>query len=119
MLRQILDALIPPKDDSPENIRRWRISVGIGGAIVYVHIMLACGWFQNLGFSGFAYASDVKSITVELYEQRIFDTLVRQCNTVDNTQAKRFYAEKIQELLRKYRETTGADFRLPNCLEVM
>lgn len=120
MLKDLLEFLIPPRDDRPENIRRWRISIGLAMVILYGHVLLACGWLQSLGFSGFAYASDVKSIKVELLEQRIFDARLRQC-TATSQESRQFYASKVQELLSKFREAegrTGGQYRLPTCDEV-
>ena len=116
MLKDLLEFLIPPRDDRPENIRRWRISIGLAMVILYGHVLLACGWLQTLGFSGFAYASDVKSIKVELLEQRIFDARLRQC-TATSQESRQFYASKVQELLSKFREAEG-QYRLPTCDEV-
>lgn len=116
-MSKLLEFLIPPKDDHPENIRRWRISVGLALVILFGHVTLACGWYQMLGFSGFAYASTVKEIKVELLEQRIFDTRVAQCSAT-TPEGKQFYGKKVRELLRKYEETAGSRYFLPTCEEI-
>jgi hypothetical protein len=123
MFKDVFDFLIPPRDDKPENIRRWRIAIGASVAVTYVHILLACGLVQWLGFSGFAYANDVKAIKAEKSEQRrealeqnIFDARLRQC-TATTEESRQFYARKVQELLGKINRTDG-QFRLPLCEEV-
>lgn len=92
--------------------------------LLVVHILFACGWLAWAGLPGFAYAADVtsvrndvSSIKVELLESRIFDTRVRQCEST-TAEPRTFYREKLQELLRKYRELTAADYRLPSCGEL-
>lgn len=93
-------------------------------ALLVLHIAVACGWMAWAGMPGFAYASDVtsvrndvSSIKVELLEQRIFDTRLRQCEST-SAEPRTFYREKLQELMRKYRELTAADYRLPGCEEL-
>lgn len=118
MLRTAFDFLIPPADDSPENIRRWRIALGLAVLILFGHVTLACGWLQPIGLSGFAYASDVKEIKITMIEQQIFESRVKQC-TAQTAESKQFYAERMQELLRRYKETAGATYpQLPSCAEI-
>lgn len=93
-------------------------------ALLLAHVAFAFGWLAWAGLPGFAYAgdvtsvrNDVSSIKVELLEQRIFDTRVRQCESA-SAEPRTFYREKLQELLRKYRDLTAADYRLPSCGEL-
>jgi hypothetical protein len=93
-------------------------------ALLVVHIAFACGWLAWTGISGFAYASDVQNVSddvsaikVELLEQRIFETRLRQCQS-ESAEPRTFYREKLQELLRKYRELMAADYALPGCREL-
>lgn len=92
-------------------------------ALFGLHVIWACGGFERLGLGGFAYAGDVDklrgevmSIKVELVEQRIFESRVRQCES--DSGASRFYRGQLQELMRKYRELTGSDYELPACDEL-
>lgn len=116
MFKDVFEFLIPPRDDTPENIRRWRITIGIASAILYLHVLIACGVFQYLGFSGFAYASDVSTIKSEILEEKIFDARLRQC-TATTQESRLFYAEKVQELLARVNWSKG-QYRLPSCDEI-
>lgn len=118
MLKTALDFLIPPKDARPEDVRRWRIAIGLSSFVFFFHIATACGLMGSLGLSGFALASDVNEIKVELLEQRIFEARVRQC-TAQSVESRQFYAGKVQELLRKYHETARVQYpQLPTCAEI-
>jgi hypothetical protein len=92
--------------------------------LLYVHVGIACGYGGRFGIPGFAVASDVArlrqdvtTLRTDTLEQQIFDTRVRQCgaNTVE---ARRFYLEKFQEQLRRYKELTGGEYRAPGCPEL-
>lgn len=88
-------------------------------------ILAAYGFFSIGGFHGFAQATDVMELrqaqnkaAVEILEQRIFETRVRQCQA-GTEEARRFYSEKLQELLSKFRDLTHGEYgRMPDCREL-
>lgn len=121
MMKDAIKELFPP---GIKPVQRWRISMFAFALIVIIHILWACGWLSpfNLG-AGFAYASDVREassqvtgIKIELLEQALFDTRVRQCKTPQ--ESKHFYTEKLQQLLDKYRKAANIEYRLPECNEL-
>jgi hypothetical protein len=116
MLKALFEFFIPSLNQNPETKRRWRISIGFAVFCLSTATLHSYGIFSPFGHQGFAYAADVKSIKVELLEQRIFDARLRQCSATSQ-ESRQFYAEKVQELLRKFRETEG-QYRLPSCEEV-
>lgn len=116
MLKAIFEFFIPPRDDDPESHRRWRIALGFAVFCLSCATLVSYGIFSPFGHQGFAYSTDVKSIKVELLEQRIFDARLRQCSA-SSQESRQFYAAKVQELLSKFRETEG-QYRLPSCEEV-
>lgn len=116
MLKALFEFFIPPLDDDPEKHRRWRIAIGFAVFVLSVSTLFSYGIFTWLGFQGFARADDMKSIKVELLEERIFGVRLLHCNAT-TVESRQFYAAKVQELLRKFRETEG-QYRLPSCDEV-
>lgn len=88
------------------------------------HILWACSLLTPLGLQGFALAGDVQTveskvsvIQSELLEQRIFETRLRQCGAT-STEARRFYQEKLQDLIKRYQHVSGSAYQLPACAEV-
>lgn len=116
MLKALFEFFIPPLNQDPETRRRWSIAVGFAVFCLSWTTLFSYGIFSPLGHPGFAYSADVKSIKVELLEQRIFDARLRQCSAASQ-ESRQFYAAKVQELLSKFRETEG-QYRLPSCDEV-
>jgi hypothetical protein len=66
----------------------------------------------------FASNTEVKAIHVSITESSLFDLRSRQCDAIRRQQSGAAYRAKIQELLRQYRELTGADYPLPQCEEL-
>lgn len=116
MLKALFEFFIPPLNQDPETTRRWKIAIGFAVLCLSIATLVSWGIFQPFGHQGFAYSTDVKSIKVELLEQRIFDARLRQCSATSQ-ESRQFYAAKVQELLSKFRETEG-QYRLPSCEEV-
>lgn len=116
MLKALFEFFIPPVNQDPETRRRWRIAIGFAVFCLSCATLFSYGIFSPFGHPGFAHSADVKSIKVELLEQRIFDARLRQC-TATSQESRQFYAAKVQELLSKFRETEG-QYRLPSCDEV-
>lgn len=66
----------------------------------------------------FADASDVSALSARMDEQRAFDLRVEQCRTIKEGKNATRYTLELQQVLRRYREATGADYRVPNCDEL-
>lgn len=116
MLKALFEFFIPPVNQDLETRRRWRIAIGFAVFCLSCATLVSYGVFSPFGHQGFAHSSDVKSIKIELLEQRIFDARLRQCGA-GSQESRQFYAAKVQELLSKFRETEG-QYRLPSCEEV-
>ncbi len=69
--------------------------------------------------SGFASATDVKAITIQLLEASILDLRIHYCSAPDGTDAKRYFSTQTQSKIRSYEESTKADFALPSCKELV
>ena len=76
------------------------------------------GMVPALG-SGFAKASDVKSITVSLLETSILDHRTRYCQAPVGTDTKRYFFAQTQNKVRIYKDITGSDFILPPCKDLV
>lgn len=119
-------ALKPPPSDDPA-VRGWRYLVvaftAANSIILAGHIVLACGLTPF--FSGFAYASDQKSLVqeqktarVEFIEARIFDLRVRQCEAINKGDNPQPYTIQLQQVWAKYRDVTGREPQVPSCREL-
>lgn len=115
MLRLFFEFFIPPVDDDPENMRRHRIALSLAVIALSSSTIAAFGLFP--GFSGFAYATTVTEIKVDLLEQRIFDNRIRQC-TAATPEGRQFYGQKVRELMLKYQAATHETYPLPSCDEI-
>ncbi len=69
--------------------------------------------------SGFAYAIDVKAITVSLLETSIRELRIHYCSAPKGTDAKRYFFNETRSKVRLYEETTGSDFHLPDCKDLV
>lgn len=114
MLKVLLEFFIPLNGD-PETLRRHRIGMSL--AIVALCFSTAAAYGLVPHFSGFAYASALQDIKVDLLEERVFDNRMRQC-TAATPEGRQFYGEKTSGLMRKYRELTGYIYPLPSCREI-
>jgi hypothetical protein len=99
---------------------------------VTFHILWVCGWLSILGLAPpFAVAADAakqaadfKEITVQLKEDRL-ERLEHDILTIKtsyckatNEDAKRQYAQRVQELIDRYYKIDHNNPRVPNCDEV-
>jgi hypothetical protein len=125
MLKSVLSSLFPPGVPA---VARWRLAMFAAVLMLLVHVAWACGWLSRLGLGdGFAYASDVvkvrddvSSVKVELLEQQIWDTRVRQCELVNkegNDSAASAYGQRVTQLLSKYQALTGRTYPVLSCRE--
>lgn len=98
---------------------------------VTVHILWVCGWLSILGAAPpfaaaaeYAKAEEIKEITKQLKEDRL-ERLEHDILTVKtsyckatNDEAKRQYAQRVQELIDKYYKIDYKNPRVPTCDEV-
>jgi hypothetical protein len=54
---------------------------------------------------------------IENKEERLFDARVEQCKAA-TPEARGFFGEKVQSLMREYEELTGQQYALPACSEI-
>ena len=76
------------------------------------------GMVPALG-SGFAKASDVKSITISLLETSIINNRTRYCQAPEGTDMRGYFFAQTQEKVRLYNVSTGTDFILPPCKDLV
>lgn len=129
MLDKIADlaaAALPPLDESPRGIRRWRLMVWaiqwFTLSFLGAHIAWACNWLP--GVPGFALAADVvgiqsslQNLTVDLLSKNIFEMRIRQCRAVASG-TQQIYTEQLQKLLDQYQSIAGKTYLLPACSEL-
>jgi hypothetical protein len=116
-----LSLLKPPRDATPHEMRRHAIALSVAVALIYGHIAIACGWLSSIGLSGFASASSVSTVKVEIAEVRVtlYGIAIRdlhrmKCNA-SNEYDQLNLNDQLQKELRKYREATGREYQLPEC----
>ncbi len=95
----------------------WRI-------VLIVFVSWSLGSFGGMGFDGFARAGEVRQVTADLrnirieqIEARLFETRIKQCAATTDD-ARQFYREKIQGLLKLYADLTGHLYEIPKCDEL-
>lgn len=98
---------------------------------VTFHILWVCGWLTITGLAppfaaaaDYAKAVEIKEIANQIKEDRrerlehdILTTKTSYCKAT-NEDAKRQYAERVQELIDKYYQIDHNNPRVPNCDEV-
>jgi hypothetical protein len=98
---------------------------------VTFHIMWVCGWLGILGLAPpfaaaaeYAKASEIKEMAnqlkldrLERLEHDILTVKTSYCKA-DNQEAKRQYAQRVQELIDRYYAIDHNNPRVPNCDEV-
>jgi hypothetical protein len=80
--------------------------------------IISTGAVYTYSVQTFASNTEVKAIHVTITEGSLFDLRSKQCEAIRRNQSGAAYRSKIQELMRTYRELTGADYPLPNCEEL-
>lgn len=110
----------PPRNASPEQMRRHSISMSVAILGIYLHIAFACGWLASIGLSGFARADTVAALEVENKNLRImsYSTGIREfhriyCKSDDGSQAILY--EHLQRLMASYQNDVGVAYILPAC----
>jgi hypothetical protein len=93
-----------------------------------VHVLWACGGLKFIGIEGFAQSAEVHALAAQInttgqavidvqnrqLETAITDTRIAQCNA----QAKRFYTDRLRELMEEYYRANKRTYELPRCDEL-
>lgn len=121
-MKELLKELAPPNLPA---VARYRLAVF--GTLLGLITSAAASWglFAAFGIPGFAYASDlnnlksdVKSIKMDLLEERIYNAQRLWCGT-QTRESKQFYARQISTMHRQYYEQTGGiALQIPTCSEI-
>lgn len=129
MLQRLLDLslslLAPPRNASPQEMRRHAVALSFAVVLIYGHIAIACGWLSSIGLSGFASASGFSSFKLEmkgemaevrvtLYAIAIRDLHRSVCNATTFDDLSQLNGQ-LQKELSKYRDATGREYQLPEC----
>jgi len=109
-MKEVLEELLPP---GLPRIARYRLAV----FLVLVFLIISTGY----AWQTFARASEVeklrtevRSIQLDLLEQRIYDTQRLWCAT-NTPESRRFYSKQISEMHRNYYIFTGIQVNVPTC----
>jgi hypothetical protein len=125
MLQRLLDLslslLAPPRNASPQEMRRHAVALSVAVVLIYGHIAIACGWLSSIGLSGFASASSVSSVKSEMAEVKVtlYAIAIRDlhrsvCNATTYEDVSQLNGQ-LQRELAKYRDATGREYLLPEC----
>lgn len=116
-MKDFLSIFWPPEDETPRAKRMWRQWIGLGMIGIWVFAWWAVGATAQVApflGQGFAKHSTVLTVQVELLEERILENRIRHCNAT-SAQSRAFIFDLIQKQMRRYRELTGQEYRLPEC----
>ena len=113
--------------------REQQVLITRAAWVVFVtfHILWVCGWLGFLGLAPpfaaaaeYAKAAEIKEIAQQLkldrlerLEHEILTVKTSYCKA-DNQEAKRQYAQRVQELIDRYYAIEHNNPRVPNCDEV-
>ena len=109
--------LFPPSDDGQPlaPLTRWRIAVFIAISCLIMFATWAVSPY------GFALAEDVRSVRNNVddmrltqIEQQVYDAKQSECLATDAV-AERFFANRVTQLAREYRNLARAEMRIPPC----
>jgi hypothetical protein len=80
--------------------------------------LVSTGGLYTYSVKIFASNSEVKVLHIRFSEASLFDLRTKQCEAIRRNQSGAAYRQKIQELMREYRDQTGGDYALPPCAEL-
>lgn len=121
LLSFFLSTLAPPSSGNPQDIRRYWAAISMAIAILYLHVVIACGWMSSLGMSGFARADTVNAMQTEIVDVRLtlYGVAIRDlnralCNATD-WDDRRTLNDQIQVLQTKYQAIAHVPYLLAGC----
>lgn len=118
-MKDAIRELLPPDDDGRplSALTRWRIAVFAVCATLIVFMTWALSPY------GFALADDVQTIRSNVdnvrltqIEQQLYDAKESECASTDNA-ARRFFANRVMQLGREYRQLARGEVDIPPCRE--
>lgn len=143
MPNRFFDFLIPPVDDTPENIRRYRIAQSLSVIVLFLICAAGYGAFERVGISGFARADTIRSkiqeatqpleaqiskqtAVLDKVSQRLVEQLAAGTAAEIRTQTAKRCIEKssdererinreIDRLQTQYAEFKGSGYLAPSC----
>ena len=86
--------------------------------ICWVCLLMTVGGL-TYGVRTFAGAAEVAELSARMDEQRAFDLRAEQCRAIKDGRNAARYTLELQQVLRRYKEATGSDYRVPSCDELM
>lgn len=86
--------------------------------VCWLCIVLTIGGI-TYGVRTFAGAEEVQALSVQIDEQRAFDLRAEQCRAIKEGHNAARYTLELQQVLARYREVSGDDYRLPHCEELL
>lgn len=115
IIKETVSNLTP---EMPQNLK-WRLTVSAVCIMSVYHVLHACGWLSVIGMSGFASASDVNAVLLEIKETKILDRQRDFCHAPVGSKQKTFYLSRRNKLLAEYRDIKGESYEgLPDCDEL-
>ena len=131
--QKLAESIIPPHDADGPAVTRWRLRIAtlVGLTLVSQVALyaLAFGIVNVFGFTGFAQASDLTTVSqqvqagrVDSLDQQLLELKEKQCDaqsqTPQNTEAARQYGERIYERAQQYYSLTQKYPPIPSCSEL-
>lgn len=116
-----LSLIAPPRDASPEELRRNLISLSVAIAGIYVVLGIAYGFGESIGLKGFARADTVEQMQRENTDFRVsfYSLGIREfhhafCNA-STTQDQLLLNNQLERLRAGYQKEVGVAYVLPPC----
>lgn len=116
-MKEVIRELLPPDDQGRplSLLTRWRIVVFgvLVGKLLFVAWALSPYGFALAG-DFMALKGDVNDMRLGQIEQQIYDAKQSECVSTDPG-ARRFFASRVMDLVREYRELALVEIRVPPC----
>lgn len=109
MLPQVLSAVWPKANASPEELMQWRTIVGV--------VLLALISNAVVVHTTFARAADVKQVAKGQLDGEIWAARKEQCLAPQGSPYRESMAKRVLALLEEYKAVVGEDYPLPACSE--
>jgi hypothetical protein len=120
-MKDAIKELLPPADDgrplSP--LTRWRIAIF---AVCVSFVLFMCWALSPYGFALAGDFRDLRSNVDDMrlgqIEQQIYDSKQSECVAKMYSSERRFFANRVMELIRKYRGLSGGGaVDIPPCAQ--
>jgi hypothetical protein len=120
IMKDVIRELLPPDDYGKplSPLTRWRIAIFMTCVSFLLFMMWAISPY------GFALAGDVQKIRSNVdnvrltqIEQQVYDAKESECASTD-VGARRFFSNRVMQLVREYRQLAQAEVNIPPCRAV-